>query len=259
MTTAAGLMSLDDLRRTYRATQTISEPRTPSALALAATRWAPMPGEQVLLVCGCGGSVGTTTVALALATVAGRARVVETCGAASSGLAYAATAELGPVEPGWLRGTRDTVHVERRIDPIASPDRVPAPAHSDLAVTIVDSSWDLATVLASTGWLGELARSAPTIVLVARATIPGLRRLDAALGLVGETRAIAVTVGAKRWPRPVEQSAGAAVRRLAALGRVICVPELPALAISGLTPDPLPPAITRPAQALLSFLEGHQE
>ena len=255
MPTTPSFGSLDGLRQALRAART-DEPDGRFRLGAASpTGWA-APGERVVLVCGCGGSAGATTVALALATVAGRARVVETCGAAASGLAYTATAELGTAEHGWLRGSRDAVVVERRGDSIAAPDRLPTPARSDVPVTIVDSSWDLATVLAASGWLGAWARSAPTLVLVTRATIPGLRRLDAALALTGETRALAVTVGAKRWPRPVEQSAGAAVRRLAALGHIVMLPELPSLAISGLTPDPLPPAMTRPAMALLNLLEG---
>jgi hypothetical protein len=104
--------------------------------------------------------------------------------------------------------------------------------------------------------LGDLVRTGPAVVLVARATIPGLRRLETALQAVGESRAVAVTVGAKRWPRPVEQSAGVAVRRLRAEGRIVYVPHDPALAIAGLTPDPLPPSIVRSARSVLTLLEG---
>ncbi len=214
MTAVAGLMSLDDLRRAYRVTQTAAEDHTRLLARPALARWTPATDERVVLVCGCGGASGVTTVALALATVAGRARVVETCGGTASGLGYAATAELGVADRGWLRGTRDAVVVERRSDSSGSPDGLPAPAASDLPLTIVDSSWDIAALLASPGWLGELARTTPSVVLVTRATIPGLRRLTNAVEVVGDARAIAVTVGARRWPRPVEQSAGVPVRRL---------------------------------------------
>lgn len=256
MTTVAGLMSLDDLRRAYRATQADPESRRPGLARPAVTRWTPTTDELVMLVCGCGGSSGATTVALALATAAGRARVVETCDAPASGLGYAATAELGVADQGWLRGTREAVVVERRADSSGSPDRLPTPATSGLPLTVVDSSWDVAALLASPGWLGALARTTSAVVLVTRATIPGLRRLSAAIELVGGNRAIAVTVGGKRWPRPVEQSAGVAVRRLRDQGRVVLVPAWPALAITGLTPEPLPPSILRPAQTLLTLLEG---
>lgn len=256
MTAVADLISLDELRRTYRATQVVGEDTVTAAPPQPSTRWKPATGELVVLVCGCGGSSGATTVSLALATAAGRARVVETCGGTASGLGYAASAELGVVGRGWVRGARDAVVVERRSDPAGTADRLPIPAEPGLPFTVVDSSWDVAGLLTCSGWLGALARTASPVVLVARASVPGLRRLDAAIELVGGSRCIAVTVGARRWPRPVEQSAGREVRRLRDDGRVVLVPEVPALAIFGLTPDPLPPAILGPAHALLTLLEG---
>jgi len=252
----AGLASLDDLRRAYRATQAIDLSPAPISAIGSPSAWTPAAGERVLLVCGCGGACGATTVSLALATVFGRARVVETSSAISSGLVYAADAELGITHHGWLRGSRSAVAVERRGDSLSSPDHLPVPAHSDLPLTLVDSSWDLTGLLGSPGWLGQLARTASPVVLVARATVPGLRRLAAAVDQVGEARTVAVTVGPKRWPRPVEQSAAAAVRRLREAGRVVTVPELPALAIAGITPDPLPPGVLGSASTLLKLLEG---
>lgn len=254
MTTVASFDSLDELRRAFRELRT-EEPALTGWTDAAPVSWAVAHGQRVVLVRGCGGSSGATTVALALATVAGRARVVETCGGIDSGLAFAAGAELGTVERHWLRGSRDQVIIERRPESADSPQRVPLPADSDLPLTVVDSSWDVALLLGSPGWLGDLARTG-IAVLVARATIPGLRRLEAATRLLGAPRVVAVTVGAKRWPRPVEQSAGAAVRHLRDEGRVIHVPHEPKVAVSGLTPDPLPSAILRPARALLTLLEG---
>lgn len=255
MTTMTSFGSLDELRRAVRAMRA-DRPVAVVRPVAPADRWSAATDERVVLVCGCGGSAGATTIALALATVAGRARVVEACGGSASGLAFAASVELGMIDGGWLRGARDEVVVERRADSVTSLDTLPAPSPSDLPVTIVDSSWDIADVLASSGWLGDLARSSDLVVLVAPATVPGFRRLEAAIELVGESRALAATVGAKRWPRPVERTAGAALRRLRADGRVVHVAAVPALAISGLTPDPLPPALTRPALTLLTLEEG---
>lgn len=252
----AGVASLDDLRRAYRATQTIDLCPTHAPSIGSRSAWTPAIGERVLLVCGCGGASGATTVSVGLATASGRARVVETCAATTSGLGYAADAELGSVERGWLRGYRELVVVERRADSLGSPDRLPSPVDSDLPLTVVDSSWDLAGLLTCPGWLGQLARTISPVVLVARATVPGLRRLAAATELVGEARAIAMVVGPKRWPRPVEQSAASTVRRLRTAGRVVTVPELPTLAIAGITPDPLPLPVLRAARTLLNLVEG---
>lgn len=255
--TATSFGSLGDLRQMLRAIQA-DERRAPSPVAPATDRWRPAVGEQVVLVCGCGGAPGATTMALALATVAGRARVVETCGGTNSGLVYAASAELGTTDRGWLRGSRDGVLIERRASTISVPEQLPTPARPNSPLTIIDSSWDVDTLLGLPGWLGELARSVDPLVLVARATIPGLRQLEAAVALVRETRVFAVSVGARRWLRPVEQSAGRAVRQLRAEGRIFHVPHVPQLGITGLTPDPLPPSILRPARTLLTLLEGRQ-
>lgn len=254
MTSVASFESLGDLRRAFRGLRP-DEPVVGRWVDTAAG-WTAARSRRAVLVCGCGRSSGTTTVALALATAVGQARVVETNGGLESGLAFAASAELGTAERQWLRGSRGPVIVERRAASAGSPELLPAPADTDSALTVIDSSWDVASLLGSPGWLGELARTETAVVLVAQTTIPGLRRLGAALQAVGEGRAVAVTVGAKRWPRPVEQSAGAVVRRLRDEGRIIHVPHDPALSLSGLTPDPLPPAILRPARALLTLLEG---
>lgn len=254
--TTADVVSLDELRRAYRAMQDGDFRPHAAPTPAAPWRWVPHEEERVVLVCGCGGSAGTSTVALALATVAGEARVVECCSGTASGLAYAATAELGTSPDGWARGSRDSVVVERRNDSIATPNDLPGPAGSDLPTTVVDSSWDLAGLLTSPGWLGELARTAPAVVLVTRATVPGLRRLETAADLVGKGRAVAAVIGPRRWPRPVEHSVGPTVRRLRSDGSIVHVPELSALAISGLTPDPLPAALNRSAEALLALLEG---
>ncbi|MCA0253001.1 MAG: hypothetical protein LCH76_12095 [Actinobacteria bacterium] len=263
MTTVASFASLDDLRRAFRALGGDGPPVTARQVSVpdrrtrtGSARWVTAAGEWAVLVCGCGGSPGATTMALSLATAADRARVVETCGGLASGLVYAATSELGTVERQWLRGTRDAVVLERRAELVSSPDDVPAPAALDAPLTIVDSSWDIGCLLESAGWLGDLARTALTVVLVSRATIPGLRRLEATASLIDLSRLVAVTVGARRWPRPVEQAAGPMVRRLRDEGRIVLVPHEPGLALAGLTPDPLPPSILRPAQTVLTLLEG---
>ena len=77
-----------------------------------AQRWTPAQGERVLAVIGAHGTAGASTLALAIATAAAPARVVECASTSRSGLVGAATAELGGRD-GWLRGTRDKVVLER--------------------------------------------------------------------------------------------------------------------------------------------------
>lgn len=217
------------------------------------------PAKRVVVVCGAAPAVGTSTVALALAgAVSGKARVVECCSASASGLAAASTAELGEFGQGWVRSDRDGLVIERRADRAGGPSEVPAPvAGQQGAWTFLDCSWDVEGLVRSDGWLAEQVRSAAAVVLVTRATVPGVRRLDVALCLLGEPRAVAVLVGAgRRWPRPVQQAASAAVRRLRARGRLVCVPNDAHLALSGLTPDPLPAAVRMAGVRVLDQVKG---
>jgi len=95
------------------------------------------------------------------------------------------------------------------------------------------------------------------VVVVARATVPGLRRLDTALGLLGDDRVVAAVVGTgRRWPRLVEQSASSAVRRLRAADRLVCVPADSSLALTGLTPDPLPAVVRAAGAGVLEKVKG---
>lgn len=262
-----GIVAVDELALAYRAAvngEFRNGHRQTTATATAAARgsrpvasWEPGPAEQVLLVAGSMGSAGTSTIALAVASSAGTARVVECCTVASSGLAAASSAELGVTADGWVQGSRGPVLIERRGDRVPAVDLLPCPAPSTAPVTVLDCSWDLDLLLASGGWLGELARTLPTVAVVTRPTIPGLRRLEAAIGLLGEPRVQAVVVGVdRRWPRHAEQGMGVATRRLRAEGRLVGVPTDPKLAGDGVTPDALPAAVLAAGSDLLTVLKG---
>ena len=268
------IVAVDELARAYRAGAGVYRRGAPSfeethpeateadhaAIRSVATDGSAVGlAERVVLVCGAAPAVGTSTLALALAgAVSGGARVVECCSASASGLAAASTAELGEFGEGWVRSDRDGVVIERCAGRVGGPAGLPALAFGQRAAwTFLDCSWDVDGLLRCDGWLADQARSAAAVVLVARATVPGLRRLDSALGLVGEQRVVAVLVGTgRRWPRPVQQSASAAVRQLRAWDRLVCVPFDAQLALSGLTPDPLPAAVRGAAVSVLNQVEG---
>lgn len=265
---STGIVAVDELARAYQAARS-GEFRNgrrhhaadPSPRRdLVATRWTPSSSEQVVLVAASHAAAGASTLSVALATNARDARIVECCTVAASGLAAASSAELGPTSDGWVRGSRDGVLIERRGDRVASPEALPAPGVATAPVTILDCSWDLDLLGASAGWLGELARSLPCVAVVARPTVPGMRRLEAAIAVLGETRVHAVVMGLeKRWPRHVEQSMGIAARRLRAEGRLTGLPTDPKLATDGLTPDPLPaPIVASSSDLLTTLLKGQR-
>lgn len=221
--------------------------------APASTSWQTEPGEATILVVGCSGSAGTSTVALLTAQSFARSRLVECAPGAASGLAGASTAELGEAEQGWIEGSRGELRIQRRRDQLVTPDEVPRPLPSSPgAISVVDSGWGLRRLLAGGGWLAELARSCPRVVLVARATVPGLRQLEGDLALLEPERCWAVTTGlpARRRLRAVEHSMGPRTRHLRQTGRLIGLPHNAALALSGITTDPLPRSFHHAASLL---------
>ncbi|MCA0297104.1 MAG: hypothetical protein LCH96_17670 [Actinobacteria bacterium] len=261
-TTLAPIVSVEELRRAYRAavagqfrgTHHLPGPSAPSPVV-----WTPAPGEQVVLVVGATGGAGASTVTLALASWAGGARVVECCTVASSGLAGASTAEMGVTADGWVQGTRDGgVLIERRSDRVPSLEAMPAPTPTTRTLTVLDVPVDIDLLLASPGWLGQLARSLPSVVVVSRPTLPGLRRLEAAASLLRPDRVHVVLVGApKRWPRQLAQHLGPHGRQLRANGRrLIDLPHDPRLAVEGITTDPLPASLLAAVAPLLASLRG---
>lgn len=261
-------VGVDELRRAWLAVQAgdfrRSHPKqravAPAAPA-AAVEWTPASDELVIPVVGAAGSCGATTVALALATaVNGPARVVECASASLSGLAAASTAELGADDHGWVHGTRDHVRLCRADGVRATSDTVPSPSPTDVpVVTVVDLGSQLAQVLAGHGWLNSLLVDARTVVVVARATVPGLRRLESSLQLLDADRAVAAVLGRphRRWPRAVAHTVGAHTGSLIDSGRLVEIPEDRTLAVHGLTPDPLPAPLLTAAGVLLSHLEGN--
>ena len=253
------IVAVDELARAYRAAVS-GEFRTGSARAgravIAPATWTRAPAENVVAVIGCHGGAGASTIALGLASAAGDARVVECCTVAASGLAAASAAELGVTLDGWVQGSRGPVLVERRGDRIESPARCPVPAATTRPVTVLDCGWDVDLLVSDAGWLGKVVREAP-VVAVTRPTLPGLRRLEATVGLLGTGRVCAVVVGVeKRWPRHLEQSTGTSGRALRAEGRLMDLPHDPTLSVEGLTPEPLPTSIVTGCSALLTLLKG---
>lgn len=258
--TLAPIVSVEELRRAYRAAvagQFRSQHYQSAAPDPSPVEWVPTPGEQVVLVVGAMGGAGGSTVALALASCAGYARVVECCTVASSGLAGATIAEMGVSPDGWVQGTRNELLIERRSDRVAGLESFPAPSPATKPLTVLDVSVDVDLLAASPGWLGQLARTLPSVVVVSRPTVPGLRRLEAAVSVLGHDRVHAVlTCALRRWPRQLEQQLGPSSRRLRAEGRLTGLPQDPRFLVEGITTDPLPAGLLAAAEPVLRILRG---
>lgn len=268
-TSARPAVSVDELKRAWAAVQAgdfrresprIATSRTLSTSTPHGPEWVPAARERTVAVLGAAGSVGASTVALALGLAAPEpVRVVECCSVTASGMAAASTAELGLHESGWRQGKRDHVLLERGSEPLVHVYDVPPPTETehDDQLTILDVGWDLAQMFATTCWLGNATHSADALVVVAAASVPGMRRLEAALELLGGDRAVVAVVGPrrKRWPKGVEHSAGPATRRALDSDGCVEIPEDRALTATGLDSRPVPDAVLTAARHLLARLD----
>ncbi|WP_353952499.1 hypothetical protein V6K52_03380 [Knoellia sp. S7-12] len=216
------------------------------------------PAERVLPVVGAAGGTGASTFALALATAAG-GRVVECATMTASGLVAAPTAELGRRDSGWLRGTRGTVVIERPTEILTALVDLQAPPTPEVIppMTVVDVAWELGQVLATESWVADVLRQSSLVVVTATATIPGLRRLEAALGMLAPTPCVAAVLGPRRkkWARAVAHSVGARTTALIRSERLVELPIDARLSARGLDSAPLPDALLHAATYLLHLTQ----
>lgn len=203
---------------------------------------------------------GASTIALALADVADaagiRTRVLDAAAPAWSGLLGATVTELGAAE-GWRRGRRgDGVLIDRVEEPVRMPGEVPSPRSVDgVDLTVLDAGWSMRE-LAATGagsWVATTPARAE--VLVTRPHGLALSQTEAALADLEDqlTRdgVVVVVVGAVRWSDREFASAGRLLRVARQQEAVLFAPLLPAKALPGLGPDPLPKQLTSPSLRLL--------
>lgn len=252
-------------------------------------RWTPAPRERVLPVIGAAGSVGCSTVVLALITALAESvteaqgagarcgRIVECCSASTSGLVAASSAELGCDDSGWVSGTRGPVLLHRVGAVLVCPGQVPVPAplrgeghptegqpsvgtvsdiNADETVTLIDTGWEVGQLMADAGWLGDLVRRATVVLVVARPTIPGFRRLEAALELLEAGREVSTLIALvggrrQRWAKGVEHSAGPRTRAALREDRIHEIPEDRDLVVAGLSSGALPRGLIVAAGPLL--------
>jgi hypothetical protein len=213
------------------------------------------------MVVGCHGGAGASVVALAVAQAAaefGRCvRLLDCASAERSGLLTAADADLGAGGAGWRRGRRGGLLIDRVAGQLTSIADVPVPSQEPLTragITVVDTGWGAGEVLSPGTWLAQAAPSA-AVVLVARASVPGLRKVEQALAIAPGAPVLALR-GPRRWQRSVRASAGAQVLLAQGSGRVVTVATDRHLAASGITGAPLPRAVLEAGRQILAALLG---
>lgn len=203
---------------------------------------------------------GASTIALALADAADaagiRTRVLDAAAPAWSGLLGATVTELGAAE-GWRRGRRgDGVLIDRVEDPVRALGEVPSPRSVDgVDLTVLDAGWSMRELAASGAGSWVATAPARAEVLVTRPHGLALSQTEAALADVedqlGRDGVVVVVVGAARWSDREFAAAGRLLRTARQQEAVLFMPLLPAKALPGLGPDPLPKQLTSPSQRLL--------
>ncbi|MBB3043383.1 hypothetical protein [Nocardioides soli] len=233
------------------------------------TGYTPSPGATSAVSTGAGPLVrvraanagaGASTIALALADVADaagiRTRVLDAAAPAWSGLLGATVTELGAAE-GWRRGRRgDGVLIDRVEDPVRVPGEVPSPRSVDgVDLTVLDAGWSMRELAASGAGSWVATTPARAEVLVTRPHGLALSQTEAALadleGQLTRDGVVVVVVGAARWSDREFAPAGRLLRAVRQQEAVLFAPLLPAKALPGLGPDPLPKQLTSPSQRLL--------
>lgn len=253
--------TVSELQRAWRALQSgaFRDDSTDEAAAGPGGRvWQPEPAERVLPVVGAQPGIGTTVMALALATVSAPSRVVECAGLGVGGLAAAPTAELGERGP-WVRGSRADVIVDRLADTPIDPTGVAFPPLLDRIshLTVLDVSWDPAIFLLTTGWLANLILTTAPVVVVGVATVPGLRRLENTLSGLGPARCVAAIVGPprRRWARCLIP--GPETNGLVSSGRLFPIPVMAALHLAGADTTDLPAPLLTVARDVIATTDLH--
>lgn len=218
-------------------------------------------GVPAVVVLATHAGAGASTVALAVAeALSGHRQVqlVEYADPRRSGLDTASSRELGLDESGWRRGRRGRIDVARLAVDHQSADCFPLPppagtgASDGDRVLVIDAGWPVISMMSGSGWASALPGVAH-LVVVSRVTVPAVRQTEHVLGSL-EVPAVLACVGAGRWPGMVIASCGPALRAARASGRVVTVPIDRRLAITGLTPDPLPKSVAAAGRTLAAEL-----
>lgn len=149
------------------------------------------------------------------------ATLVDLASPDESGLLGAAEREVESSRPEWRSGRRGTARILRRSTSLVPTTDWPV---DETGRTIFDG--------------GPLHRGLP-VVVVCRATLPSIRRAEAAIAACPEGPVVAV-VAANRWPRTIVASLGPGLASAADAHRVVFVPHRRVLELNGVDAEPLP-------------------
>lgn len=210
--------------------------------------------EWVVLL-GAHGGTDSALVALAVGDAAAqsgrRVQLIETAEPARSGLANAAGENLGTdATRAWLRGGRNGMTLDRRAPGEVTLAAWPLPPPGGVELTLVD----LGTIDYPT--LHQVAASGARVIVVCRATVPGLRLTEQVLAGLTERHVSVAAIGPAKWPRKVSDGRGPILAGLLSIGQLVIVPTDRRIETAGPSPAALPRPILDAGRALLGLVDG---
>jgi hypothetical protein len=248
-------------------------PETPIQPSMPVTS-ADGKGCWVLVVAAQSGA-GCSTTALAVADAAGRSgsrvHLVEAASGGHGSLAAVTRHELGLIDGGWRRGRRGPVVVDRPIT--AGSQRWPSSppvAAGQVPLMVLDAgpAWAFpgADPDGGSAWWRARAQPPAAVIVVCRATVPGVMGAERALYELVELHrhrtakrvvppVVVASVGGARWRGAVGAACGPHLQEVLAQHRVVGVPRIRRLEVSGPTADPLPRALSAAGRVLWSHVE----
>lgn len=229
-----------------------------------------------LLVVAAQPGVGCSTTALAVADAAGqtgsRVHLVEAAVGGHASLAAVTCHELGVVDGGWRRGRRGPVVLDR---PDGTGVRVwpPSPpvAAGQVPLLVLDAgpAWAFpgADPEGGSAWWRARAAAPAAVVVVCRATVPGVTSAERALYELTELHrstartsalppVLIAALGGARWRGAVGAACGPHLHEVLAQHRVVGVPRIRHLELNGPTAAPLPRALAASGRALWSQINA---
>ncbi len=217
-------------------------------------------GARAVLVVGAHPGAGTSVVALALAEVLGMTdptsgvdgvRLVDATGDGASGLAGAAQREIGGRDDRWRIGRRGAIDIWWPAAPRISMRELPEIILSGTGPLVVDAGWSDRQGIGAERFGALFAAS--RVMVVCRASVPGVRRVELALeGLPG--RPVVAAVGARRWPAAVVASWGPRLAQAVSEDRAVLIPSVRRVEVNGIDSEALPRSITGAATRVAGLL-----
>lgn len=217
---------------------------------------------STLVVVAAHPGAGATVLAVAIADATSRmngtvepVHLMDLAPPGQSGMASAAECEIGSRYPGWRVGRRGAVTMLWPAlvhgSPTTIADLSGLPDVDGGGALVLDPGRPWTDLVDPPNTIWELARQ-HRVVVVCRATVPGVRCAELALTALDRPVTLAAT-GARRWPREVEASFGPRLTEVVGSERAVLIPAERSVEINGVDSDPLPKSIATAAARLVDL------